>query len=220
MQDAFSEWKIGQAASSFRLKVDIDAIVAAVYGGEAATPHVPSATAVSARPFPPDSAPAYYEPPVKRQNVKQEGFGAAPAGGADVEQDIIAAARESASGARCTFCERRLQLSEFPAADGGDRRCHDCLALLRCAAQYSMSTAAVRSALHTGAPPLPASPVKSPQACYRFSHSIETCFCVVVDINTVTVQALLTWCCQIDPPTRASLHSPRPNRPPLQLRPP
>ena len=127
VQSSFSEWKPGMAASSYRLAVDIDNIVAAVYGGGAAAHELPPA-------------------------LKPANGHSAPADGLDIDQDIIAAARESASVARCTFCEQRLSLLEFPAFDAGERRCHECVALLRCAAQYSMSTTAVRSALHTGAP--------------------------------------------------------------------
>lgn len=163
VQSSFSEWKPGMAASSYRLAVDIDNIVAAVYGGGAAAHELPPAAGaarISARPFTDAAAPTYYDaerPQAKRRALKPANGRSAPADGLDIDQDIIAAARESASVARCTFCEQRLSLLEFPAFDAGERRCHECVALLRCAAQYSMSTTAVRSALHTGAPrpPLP-----------------------------------------------------------------
>eukprot|EP00892_Ulva_mutabilis_P000919 jgi/Ulvmu1/10828/UM007_0002.1 len=151
LKQAFSEWSAGTAASSYRLAIDIDAIVATVYGDDVAAPIVAQAAGtarVSARPFPDSSAPAYYDaerPPQKRRAVP-----AANGNGWDIDMDIVAAAAESASLARCSFCERWLPLLDFPAGEGGERRCLECVALLRCAAQYSMSTAAVRSALHTG----------------------------------------------------------------------
>lgn len=157
VQDAFSDWKVGTAASSYRLAVDIDAIVASVYGDGALPrdlPHVAGAARLSARPFADSAAPAYYDS--EQPKLKRRALSPANGHSMDVDRDIIAAAQQAASGARCTFCERRLPLSDFPVGDTGERRCHECVALLRCAAQYSMSTAAVRSALHTGTPRLPA----------------------------------------------------------------